>query len=124
MLVQGDAEMGASGGPVMASLVEQALKQCPNTTVVLGGYSEGAMAVHNAAGKLTAKQVAAAVLFGDPLKMESVGRLASADVKEFCATGDPVCENGANGMAHLTYGSDAKAAARFLVTASGVSTSS
>ncbi|KAJ5087389.1 Cutinase [Penicillium angulare] len=120
----GDATMGADGGPTMASLVKQSLKQCPKSKVVLGGYSEGAMVVHNAANSLTADQVTAAVLFGDPLKMESVGKLSSDNVKEFCATGDPVCENGANVMAHLTYGNDATAAAQFLIKAAGISTSS
>lgn len=116
--------LGADGGSAMATLVKTALKNCPNTKVVLGGYSEGAMVVHNAASSLTADQVAAAVLFGDPLKAESVGKLSTSDVKEFCATGDPVCENGANVMAHLTYGSDATTAAEFLIKAAGISTSS
>lgn len=116
--------MGEDGGSDMATLVKTALKNCPNTKVVLGGYSEGAMVVHNAASSLTADQVAAAVLFGDPLKAESVGKLSSSDVKEFCATGDPVCLNGVNVIAHLSYGSDATTAAEFLIKAAGISTSS
>lgn len=115
--------MGASGGPVMAKLVKQVLRQCLKTTVVLGGYSQGAMVVHNAANQLSADQVAGAVLFGDPLKSQSVGKLTSNKVKEYCAVGDPVCENGVNGMAHLSYGSDAKDAAQFLVKASGIQSS-
>ncbi|RAH83192.1 cutinase-domain-containing protein [Aspergillus japonicus CBS 114.51] len=117
----GNMDLGASGGPKMASLVKQALSQCPNTKVVLGGYSQGSMVVHNAASSLSAGQIQAAVLFGDPLKMTSVGKLASSKVKEFCATGDPVCENGVNVMAHLSYGSDAQTAAQFLVSAVGLS---
>ncbi|PYH82466.1 cutinase-domain-containing protein [Aspergillus uvarum CBS 121591] len=117
----GNMNMGASGGPKMASLVKQALSQCPNTKVVLGGYSQGSMVVHNAASSLSAGQIQAAVLFGDPLKMTSVGKLASSKVKEFCAVGDPVCENGVNVMAHLSYGSDAQTAAQFLVSAVGLS---
>lgn len=115
--------MGANGGPVMAKLVKQALKQCPKTKVVLGGYSQGSMVVHNAANSLSADQISAAVLFGDPFKAMSVGKLASSKVKEFCAAGDPVCENGVNVMAHITYGGDAKEAASFLIKASGVSSS-
>ncbi|RAH72528.1 carbohydrate esterase family 5 protein [Aspergillus aculeatinus CBS 121060] len=117
----GNMNMGASGGPKMASLVKQALSQCPNTKVVLGGYSQGSMVVHNAASSLSAGQIQAAVLFGDPLKMTSVGKLDSSKVKEFCAVGDPVCENGVNVMAHLSYGSDAQTAAQFLVSAVGLS---
>lgn len=105
----------------MASLVEQALKQCPNTEVVLGGYSQGSMVVHNAANRLTATKVAGAVLFGDPFKAETVGKLSSSKVKEFCASGDPVCENGVDVLAHLSYGSDAKEAAQFLIQAASIS---
>lgn len=116
--------LGANGGPIMANLVETALKQCPDTKVVLGGYSQGSMVVHNAANRLTADQVAGAVLFGDPFKTQAVGKLSSSKVKEYCAVGDPVCENGFNVMAHLSYGSDAKEAAQFLIQAAGLSTSS
>jgi cutinase len=105
--IASNAEMGANGGPVMAKLVKQALSQCPNTKVVVGGYSQGSMVVHNAASSLT----------------QAVGKLASSKVKEYCASGDPVCENGFNVMAHITYGSDAKEAATFLIQASGVSSS-
>ncbi|KAJ5711178.1 Cutinase [Penicillium malachiteum] len=121
--VEGDTTLGEDGGSDMVTLVKQAIKQCPDSKVVLAGYSEGAMVVHNAAESLTADQVAGAVLFGDPLKMESVGKLSSSKVKEFCATGDPVCENGEDVMAHLSYGSDAKEAAEFLVEAAGLSSS-
>ncbi|KAJ5174385.1 uncharacterized protein N7482_000262 [Penicillium canariense] len=121
---QSNVALGANGGPIMANLVETALKQCPNTKVVLGGYSQGSMVVHNAANRLTASQVSGAVLFGDPFKTEAVGKLASSKVKEYCASGDPVCGNGFNVMAHLSYGSDAKEAAQFLIQAAGLSTSS
>lgn len=121
--IASNAEMGANGGPVMAKLVKQALSQCPNTKVVVGGYSQGSMVVHNAASSLSSGQISAAVLFGDPFKTQAVGKLASSKVKEYCASGDPVCENGFNVMAHITYGSDAKEAATFLIQASGVSSS-
>lgn len=117
--MQGNADMGSSGGPKMASLIKQALKQCPQTKVVVGGYSQGSMVVHNAAQSLSAGQISAAVLFGDPLKTQSVGKLADNKRKEFCAQGDPVCGNGENVMAHLSYGDDANQAAGFLVQASG-----
>ncbi|OJJ31632.1 hypothetical protein ASPWEDRAFT_698165 [Aspergillus wentii DTO 134E9] len=117
----GNVSMGSSGGPQMAKLVKQALQQCPDTKVVLGGYSQGSMVVHNAANSLSDGQVTAAVLFGDPFKMLNVGKLSSDKVKEFCAAGDPVCENGFNVIAHLSYGGEAKTAAQFLVQAAGVS---
>jgi predicted esterase len=106
----------------MANYVTQVLQQCPNK-VVLGGYSEGAMVVHNAANSLSADQVAAAVLFSDLFKMFGEGKLSASSVKEFCALGDPVCENGFNVLAHVSYGADAKTAVQFLVQAAGVSSS-
>ncbi|CAG8087264.1 unnamed protein product [Penicillium salamii] len=118
--VAGNAQMGAAGGPTMAKLVKQALSQCPNTKVVVGGYSQGSMVVHNAAKSLSAGQISGAVLFGDPFKAQAVAHLSNDKRKEFCAVGDPVCENGFNVMAHITYGSDAKTAAQFLVKAAGV----
>ena len=121
---QGNAVMGAAGGPAMAKLVKQALSQCPKTKVLLGGYSQGAMVVHNAANSLSADQITAAVLFGDPLKAQSVGQVAGDKVKEFCHLGDPVCLNGVNGMAHITYGTDAAAAGKFLIEAAGGSSTS
>ncbi|KAL4912653.1 cutinase-domain-containing protein [Aspergillus aurantiobrunneus] len=114
----GNAQLGASGGPEMAKLVKQAVQQCPDTKVVLGGYSQGAMVVHNAAGKLSSGQVVGAVTFGDPFKAQKPDNIEQ--FKTWCATGDPVCANGANVMAHLTYGGDAAEAAKFLVNAAGL----
>lgn len=55
-----------------ASLVEQAFTQCPSTKVVMSGYSQGAMLVHNAAKQLSSNitgKVTAAVTFGDPCEL-------------------------------------------------------
>lgn len=52
-----------------ASLVQQAMTQCPGTKLVMSGYSQGGQLVHNAAAELPASvtgAVAAAVIFGDP----------------------------------------------------------
>lgn len=110
--------MGAAGSPGMENLVQQAISQCPDTKIALGGYSQGAMVVHKAAKSLN--QVAAAVLFGDPLKTTSVGSLSDDKVKGFCALGDPVCANGVNFMAHIGYGKNAEEVASFIVQAAGV----
>ena len=56
---------------VRASLVQDAFTKCPNTKVVISGYSQGAMLVHNAAKQLStdvAGKISAAVTFGDPCK--------------------------------------------------------
>lgn len=36
----------------MADLVKRAMKQCPDTKVVMSGYSQGGQLVHNAAAML------------------------------------------------------------------------
>ena len=69
--VAGDTDLGAEGGPTMASLAEQALKQCPSTKVALSGYSQGGLVIHyalNSAG-LPSADVSAIVYFGDPGKL-------------------------------------------------------
>ncbi|TKA60736.1 hypothetical protein B0A55_10606 [Friedmanniomyces simplex] len=55
------------------------------------------MVVHAAftSGGLSASDVSSAVLYGDPeFKTGSVGDLPASKVKEFCASGDGVCEGG------------------------------
>lgn len=49
----------ANGSKTMANLVIQAMTQCPNTKVVMAGYSQGGQLVHNAATMMTGAQTAA-----------------------------------------------------------------
>ena len=105
----------------MAKLVDQALSQCPDTKIILSGYSQGGMVVHSA--KPTSSKVAGAVLFGDPLKRMAVGDLPAGSVKQFCGTSDMICGGGGDGGAtgsHLSYGSSADAAASFAIQAAGL----
>lgn len=66
-----------------------------------------------------AKVIAVAV-FGDPLRTSGDAFPVNdqADVIGFCNTGDPVCLNGANILAHLAYGSDGSTtkAAQFIAS--------
>ncbi|KAA8564429.1 hypothetical protein EYC84_011366 [Monilinia fructicola] len=58
-----------TGSKVMANMVSSALSSCPNTKLVISGYSQGGQLVHNAAKQLpaaTTAKIAAAVIFGDP----------------------------------------------------------
>lgn len=124
-IYQGNANQGGDGGKTMAALVTQALTQCPNTKIVVSGYSQGAMVVHNAfRNGLSASRVSGAVLFGDPLKRSAVGDLPTARVKQFCGTSDNICGGGGDGGAtggHISYGSSADAAATFAVQVAGLS---
>lgn len=119
----GNAQLGASGGPTMASLISTALSQCPNSKIVVSGYSQGAMVVHNALGSGSASsQVAGAVLFGDPLIRQGVGSLGQDKIKQFCGTSDTICGQAAGGVSggHLSYGSVAGQAADFVISAAGL----
>jgi predicted esterase len=44
----------ANGSKLMAQLIGQAQTKCPNTKVVISGYSQGGQLVHNAAKMLNA----------------------------------------------------------------------
>ncbi len=57
--------------------------------------------------ELKSKVVAVAV-FGDPYRTTSTAWPTNdpADVIKFCNIGDPVCQNGSNGIAHLAYATD------------------
>ncbi|KUF98925.1 hypothetical protein AM588_10011197 [Phytophthora nicotianae] len=58
-----------------------------------------------------ASRIKVVVTFGNPLKLmgETIASASStygSKAIEFCNTGDPVCGNGFNTMAHLTYATD------------------
>lgn len=59
----------ANGAQTMAQLTQQAVQQCPQSKVIISGYSQGCQLAHTAAAMLPAdvsSKVAGAVLFGDP----------------------------------------------------------
>ncbi|CAN9339143.1 unnamed protein product [Alternaria alternata] len=120
----GNANLGGDGGQKMADLVKQAKSQCPDTKVIVSGYSQGAMVVHNAFSKgLSATDVSGAVMFGDPLKRQAISGLSADQIKQFCGTADQICGGGGDGGAtgsHLSYGSSADAAASFAIQAAGL----
>ncbi|KAK0663638.1 Cutinase [Lasiodiplodia hormozganensis] len=124
---------GGAGTAAMLAEAKQALSKCPQTKLVLSGYSQGAMLVHNTIGKMQAaekEKIVAAVTFGDPFKSVKLDGVGAERFKTFCATGDPVCGLGGvsalTGMVssggdqsssmlnHLGYGADAPAAAKFI----------
>lgn len=60
--------------------------------------------------------VNSAVIFGDPDNGDPVGKVAAADTKVICRTGDLICAGQAVILApHLAYGRDADEAAQFVV---------
>lgn len=113
-----------TGSTLMASLVEQALTQCPDTKVVMSGYSQGGQLVHNAAAMLSATvsaEVSAVVIFGDPDNGEAVGSIASSKVLIICHALDDICLHGdIIDTEHLDYAENVDQAATFVQTETGV----
>jgi len=113
-----------TGSATMASLLSQAISQCPDSKIVLGGYSQGGQLVHNAAKEITAAETAkisAAVIFGDPDDGQAVGSVPASKTDIFCAVGDDICAGGDIVLpAHLSYGVDAPAAAAFVIAVTGL----
>ncbi|KAB2100715.1 hypothetical protein AG0111_0g10676 [Alternaria gaisen] len=115
-LVGGDK----GGSQLMAQMVGQVRAQCPDTTLVMAGYSQGGQLVHNAADMLSAQDsafVSSAVIFGDPNNGKPVGKVAAGNTKIICATGDLICAGQAVILApHLSYGANANEAAKFVMS--------
>jgi cutinase len=124
---------GVDGIRDAASHVVATANDCPNTRMVLGGYSQGAAvmgfvtsaAVPDGVDPATvpkplspdvAKHVAAVVLFGLPNDRAMnflgqppvvIGPIYQAKTIKVCVPEDPVCSDGLNFAAHDTYASDA-----------------
>ncbi|WEW58935.1 alpha/beta hydrolase family protein [Emydomyces testavorans] len=113
-------DLGTDGGPEMANLVKQGLTQCPSSKIVVAGYSQGAMVMHDAAEILGVGEVTAAIVFGDPLKFLPLNIVPPGDLREFCAAGDPVCGDGNDVSIHKSYAANAEEAARFIVMTAGI----
>ncbi|EGZ11718.1 cutin hydrolase [Phytophthora sojae] len=118
-----DQSSAGPGATDMTNHVVSVAQECPNTVFVLGGYSQGASVTDIAIGIKTslgsgdtipenlAPRIKAVVTFGNPLKLmgqtiESSSPTYGPKAIEFCAQGDPVCGNGFNTMAHMTYTTD------------------
>jgi len=122
------AEFLVGGDPVgsatLATLVGQAQSKCPNTKLVLSGYSQGGQLVHNAAAMLSASETAfvnSVVIFGDPDNGYKVGNITSSKVLVICHVGDDICLHGDLVLApHLTYSLNAQQAASFVASKAGL----
>ncbi|KAJ8069819.1 hypothetical protein OCU04_000234 [Sclerotinia nivalis] len=114
----------SNGSKMMAQMVSTAVTNCPDSKVVMSGYSQGGQLVHNAAKMLpaaTMAKVSAVVIFGDPDNGTPVAGASAAKTKVICHTGDNICAHGdLILMPHLTYGMDAGTAAAFVKTAAGM----
>jgi cutinase len=116
------------GATDMTNELTSVASSCPDTKFVLGGYSQGASVVDIAIGIHTflgvgsaiptslASRVAAVVVWGNPLGLfrqtiKGDSSLYGPISDTYCNSGDPVCGNGIDILAHLAYGANGDAAA-------------
>ncbi|HEX2285532.1 MAG TPA: cutinase family protein [Mycobacterium sp.] len=128
-----DFAPSASAGAVDANAhVRSTAANCPNTRIVLGGYSQGALVIDlitaipvSVAGFVpaplpadAAERVAAVVVFGNPMNryvgtpLSAVSPQFGSKVIDLCNAGDPICTPGDSSVptreeqfspAHLDY---------------------
>lgn len=119
----GNTEYGASGGPYMAMLAREARRQCPDTKIVLAGYSQGARCIHGALEKsehpVDGNMISAVVAFGDPLNgQNSFKDVRREKVLQVCGDSDDRCQAGQVDQwvhgGHVSYGQTAKEVARWI----------
>jgi cutinase len=116
----------ADGATDATNRIAEIAATCPNTRVVLGGYSQGAAVVDMLLGipplgakvgdvgsapplpQSLAGQVAAVAAFGNPATKfgtpvsAALPPLAGKGI-DLCADGDPICSQGRNPFAHTSY---------------------
>ncbi|KAH8886010.1 cutinase [Thozetella sp. PMI_491] len=104
-------------------MVNLAATKCPNSQIVMGGYSQGSAVVDNAIqqmGPAMAAKVKGVVLFGYTRNAQDNAQIPGypkAQTKIFCANGDLVCDNTLTiTAAHLTYAQNAPEASKFLAS--------
>jgi cutinase len=96
--------------------VQSMVANCPNTRMVLGGYSQGAGVIDMTTNDLppqAADHVVAVAVFGNPestfARTLGGGRLPTISpayqpkMIDLCVPNDPICSEGRNATAHVLY---------------------
>jgi cutinase len=100
-----------------AAHIQDTVASCPNTKLVLGGYSQGSTVIDLASNAMpapVADHVAAVALFGEPTSqfssmlwggqpLPTISPLYGPKTISLCAPDDPICSPGGNIMAHVSY---------------------
>ncbi|OWP03448.1 hypothetical protein B2J93_7466 [Marssonina coronariae] len=93
------------------------LTSCPNTPLLVSGYSQGAQLIHLATASLpnsTTSRITSVVMFGDPKNGTALNGVDARRVITICHAGDDICAGGARVTKdHLNYSLDARRAAIF-----------
>jgi cutinase len=94
-----------SGANDISNHARSMASSCPNTRMVIGGYSLGATAADLAARTRlppnVAQHIAAVVLFGNAANRLGPAPLFAGRTIDQCANGDPICGRGFNWDSHL-----------------------
>ncbi|TLS23917.1 hypothetical protein PpBr36_08410 [Pyricularia pennisetigena] len=105
----------------MKRLIAKANAECPDSMLVVGGYSQGAAVTHRAVENLSQaqkNQIKAAFTFGDTQKQQDRNQIRNFPKEKtniICQPGDLVCVGTLNiTPAHLTYGVRANEQVAFL----------
>jgi cutinase len=108
---------GAPGSKDMTKKVKAIFASCPDTKIILSGYSQGAEQVHGSLQKDNlgpdGAKIAAAITYGDPMAGERTkmlggwGCLPESRALVNCAKGDGVCTGAFSiSAAHMSYTGD------------------
>lgn len=112
----------ANGANDASAFIQDVINTCPNTKLVLGGYSQGAAIIDvitsvpfpavgftNPLPPEAADHVAALAVFGNPTTKVGLPLTSSAvygpKAIDLCNAGDPVCSDGDDVPAHRDYSS-------------------
>ncbi|MFM9034748.1 MAG: cutinase family protein [Mycobacterium sp.] len=116
----------ADGANDASAYIQDVVNTCPNTKIVLGGYSQGAAVVDvltalpvpmvgftNPLPPAAGGRIAALAVFGNPstkigLPLTSSAAYGSRAI-DVCNPADPVCSGGDSVVAHRNYGPDGSA---------------
>jgi cutinase len=116
----------ADGANDASAYIQNVVNNCPNTRIVLGGYSQGAAVVDvvtsvpvpaigftNPLPPAAADRIAAVAVFGNPSTKVGLPLTTSpvfgTRAIDLCAPGDPICSDGNSVVAHRNYGPDGTA---------------
>jgi cutinase len=94
----------ASGASDIRAHVQSMATNCPNTRMVLGGYSLGATAADLAIRAMPPdmnQHIAAVALFGNGARRLGPAPAFAGKTIDQCADGDPICGRGLNWPSHL-----------------------
>lgn len=110
------AASAATGADDASAHIQDMIARCPNTKMVLGGYSQGAAVIDLSTQQMppkTVDHIAAVALFGNPSSAYASNLSGSAfpaislpyrpKTIELCLPDDMICAEGGNIVPHLMY---------------------